>query len=250
MSNNHVRKTILVFALLILPTFNSLAQKSSIGVSRINHTLELYQQEINNKKSSDEQPQKFNFLLSSGINISSFRHEEGSWQLGYSFGLTFNIYIYRNLSMTLPFSYTRISASSKNVEGRTFPNIGENIYGTLSDWQVSVGFIELPVFFTYKFVSKSSYDIRYVFGTGVVVAKEDLSRIENFRRTDEIIGIEKYAPPLEPQNVLSSGFNISTGFRFHISQFYIDLLYSLYPYEIKEINKLHSISLRLGIDIS
>ena len=84
----------------------------------------------------------------------------------------------------------------------------------------------------------------------MVIGPKDLSRIEKSTRTDEIIGIEEYGPPLEPQNVLYSGININTGVRFHVSQFYIDLLYVLYPYKIKNINILNSISLKLGIDIS
>ncbi|NIU00526.1 MAG: hypothetical protein GWN01_06180, partial [Nitrosopumilaceae archaeon] len=91
--------------------------------------------------------------------------------------------------------------------------------------------------------------IGYVLGSGLVIATKDFSRIEKFKKTDEIIGVEKYGPPLEPQNVLYSGINIITGVRIHVSRFYIDLLYILYPYKIKDINKLNSISLRLGIDI-
>ncbi|NIV13688.1 MAG: hypothetical protein GWN62_21130 [Aliifodinibius sp.] len=204
---------------------------------------------MSDKMDSEKSSKKSILLWSFGTNLSSFINEEGTWQLGYSLGLTFDFRVFKNLSITLPFSYTRINAAPENVEGRTFPNIGENIYKTLNDWQVSVGFLEFPILFTYKFFSKNSYDIRYILGPGLVIATKDFSKIENITKTDEIIGVEKYGPPLEPQHELYSGYNIITGIRFHVSRFYISVLYALYPYKIKSINKLNSISFRLGIDI-
>ena len=188
-------------------------------------------------------------MVSVGTNLSSFLHEEGEWQLGYNLGLTFNVHLYKNLSMTLPFSYTRINASPKNVESQSIQDVGEYIYKTLTDWQLAVGVIEIPLLFTYKFFSKNRYDISYIVGLGLGFTEKDYSRIEKFTKTDEIIGVERYGYPLEPQHPTPPLFgNIYTGIRFHKGRFYIDLLYAYYPDNIKEINKLNSISLKLGID--
>jgi hypothetical protein len=229
-----------VFILIVLISTTLLNARNFVGV-------ELGQKDTLNYKKSSENKK---LLLLFGTNLSSFINEEGDWQLGYSIGLTLDFRVYKSLSISLPVSYTRINAAPKKVEGRTFPNVGDNIYKTLTDWQVSFSYLEIPIISTYKFFSKNNYDIRYALGPGLVIGPKDLSRIEKSTRTDEIIGIEEYGPPLEPQNVLYSGININTGVRFHVSRFYIDLLYVLYPYKIKNINILNSISLKLGIDIS
>lgn len=205
--------------------------------------------ETNAKTASEKQVKESPFLVSFGTNLSSFLGEEGSWQLGYSMGLTFNIQIDPRLSLTIPLSYNRINAGPRKVEDRTNSDIGQYIYKTLSDWQVSVVHIEVPVLFTYKFLTKNSYDIRYLLGAGIAVGIKDFSKIEKFTKTNEIIGIEQHGISLGVPNELLGGGNIITGVRFHASRFYIDLLYLYYPYEIKDINKLNSISLRLGIDI-
>lgn len=272
-SGDFIMKSLLVFILMVLISTATLNARNTFGVKTgVNFSAfqkdqkefvkgyilitkmfpiskNLHRYKIKDKTPSQKQPDKSKFFWSFGTNLSSFLNEEGKWQLGYNVGLTFDFRMYKKLSITLPFSYTRINASPENVEGRTFPNVGENVYKTLSDWKVSFGFLEFPVLFTYKFLSKNNYDIRLVLGPGVVIATKDFSRIEKFTRTDEIIGVEKYGPPLEPQNVLYSGYNITMGTRFHVSRFYISVFYALYPYKIKSINKLNSISLRLGIDI-
>lgn len=225
--------------LIILISTGAMSAKDPIGVKN----------GINDKRASETQSKKSILFLSLGVNLSSYLQEEGEWQWGYNLGFTINIHVYKNFSITLPLSYTRINAAPENVEGRTFPDFGENIYKILIDWQVSVGFLEFPILFRYKFYTAKSYDLSYVLGPGLAFATKDFSRIENVTKTDEIIGVEKYGRPLEPQYSLTSVASINTGIRFHVSRFYIDLLYVLYPYEIKNINKLNSISLRLGIDM-
>ncbi|NIU00527.1 MAG: hypothetical protein GWN01_06185, partial [Nitrosopumilaceae archaeon] len=79
---------------------------------------------IKDKMDSEKSSKKAKLLWSFGTNLSSFLNEEGKWQLGYSIGFTFNFRVYKNLSVTLPFSYTRINAAPENVEGRTFPDFG------------------------------------------------------------------------------------------------------------------------------
>lgn len=206
--------------------------------------------EIKNKISSEKQLEKSKLLWSIGASLSSYLHEEGGWQWGYSVGLTLNFRVYKNLSMTLPFSYTRINAAPKNVEGRFYSLDDNNVYKELTDWQISVGFLEFPVLLNYKFFITNKYYLSYLLGPGLVIAVKDFSSIENVTITDEIIGTHDGVTPLEPLNVLHSGLNINSGVRFHVNRFYIDLLYVLYPYKIKDINKLNSISLRFGIDIN
>ncbi len=232
-------KKLLAFMLITFVATAPLSAKDAFGARN----------EANAKTASGKQAKESPFLVSFGTNLSSFLGEEGSWQLGYSLGLTFNFQIDPRLSLTIPLSYNRINAAPRNVEGRTNSDIGENIYKTLSDWQVSVVHIEAPVLFAYKFLTKNNYDIRHILGAGIAIGIKDFSRIEKFTRTDEIIGIEQHGIPLGVQNELLGGGNIITGVRFHTSRFYLDLLYLYYPYEIKDINKLNSISLRLGIDV-
>ncbi len=220
----------------------------------------------NNKTTAQKRPEKPPILVSYGINFSSYLGEKGEGQLGYSHGLTVNFRIYKNLSMTLPFSYTRINAALENVEGKTDADLGENVYKTLSDWQISAVFFEVPLLFTYKFPTKNSYDFGFVFGPGLAFAIKDYSKLK-FTRTDEILEISRYGASIDPEtHKLRSALNIITGVRFHINRFYLDLLYTFYPEDIKGIYKLHgtsqyphgiksinnlnSISLKLGIDIS
>jgi len=232
-------KKLLAFMLITFVATAPLRAKDAFGV----------RDETNAKTAPGKQARKSPLLISFGTNLSSFLGEEGSWQLGYSLGLTFNIQIDPRLSLTIPLSYNRINAAPRNVEDRTNSDIGQYIYKTLSDWQVSVAHIEVPVLFAYKFLTQNSYDIRYLLGAGIAVGIKDFSRIEKFTRTDEIIGIEQHGISFGVPNELLGGGNIITGVRFHKTRFYIDLLYVFYSQKIKEINKLNSISLRLGIDV-
>lgn len=213
---------------------------------------------------SEKSSQEAKLLWTFGTNLSSFLNEEGEWQWGYSIGLTFNFRVYKNLSMTLPFSYTRINAAPENVAERYYSNdlaeetpypLDYYVYKMLVDRKISIGFLEFPILFSFKFLSGKKYDLSYLLGTGVVIATRDFSKPtqpDDVTITDEIIGVHDGFPlasPDETFTISNSGININTGIRFHVSRFYIDLLYVLYPYKIKDINKLNSISLRLGIDI-
>lgn len=203
-----------------------------------------------------ERTQKTVVLLSVGTNLSSYLNEDGAWQLGYDLGLTFNIHVYRNLSMTLPFSYTRIEATPKNVEGKFYSHDGY-IYKMFFNSEISIGFLEFPFLLDYKFYSTESYDLSYMLGPALALGVKDLSkpaRGDDVTITNEIIGTynvdsgDVYESDAY-RYLKNSGINLNTGIRFHVSRFYIDLLYCLYPYKIKHINKLNTISLRLGIDL-
>ncbi len=204
----------------------------------------------NDKTLAQNQSKRSPLFVSYGTNLASFSGEEGGWKPGYSIGLTFNFPIYRNLSMTLPLSYTRINAAPKNVEDRTYPDhSGDNIYKTLRDWQVSIIFFEVPVLLSYRLLTQKSYDFRYILGFGAAFAAKDFSEVKKYTETDEIIGVENI-PSVDPPNYkLHSDINITTGVRFHLHRFYLDFLYTFYPYDIKDIAPLNSISLKLGIGI-
>ncbi len=233
-------KKLLAFMLMIFVAIAPLNAKDAVDAGN----------KINAKTASENQPKESPVLVSFGTNLSSFLGEKGKWQLGYNAGVIFNFRVSENLSMTLPISYIRINAAPENVEGRTHPIIpGKNIYKTFNDWYVSVVYIEAPLLFSYKFLTKDNYDIRYFLGAGLPIGIKDFSRIENSVRTDEILGVKEYTSFGTPHE-LKGGVNIITGVGFHVSRLYLDLLYAIYPYEVKDINKLNSISLRLGIDIS
>ncbi|GEM_PF-5550403 len=206
-----------------------------------------------NKKSSQKQIKKSKLLWSFGTNLSSFLHEEGDWQLGYSLGLAFNIPVYQRLSIVIPFSFTRIDAAPRNVEGISYANDGY-IYKTFVNREISIGFLEIPILFSYKFFIAKRYDLSFLLGPAVVIAAKDFSKTvqpEDVTITDEIIGTHDF--PIDPVDtrftIPNSGLNINTGLRLHVNRFYIDVFYILYPYKIKEINQLNSIALRMGIDI-
>jgi hypothetical protein len=234
-------KKLPAFILIILISTAAMSAKDSFGIKN----------GINDRTASEKQSKKSKLLLSFGANLSSYLYQESEWQLGYSVGLTFNFRVYKNLLMTLPCSYTRINTAPKNVEGVSYSDYGEYIYKTLTNWQISIGFLEIPILFSYKILTAKRYKLNYILGPGLVIAVKDFSRIENVTITNEIIGFNDYGSDLGPYYYLreNSGLNISTGIRLHVSRFYIDLLYVLYPYKIKQINKLNSISLRLGIDM-
>ena len=235
-------KRLLAFILITFVATAPLSAKDAFG--------------IKNGKNDNTTPQKRRgnapVLVSFGTNLSSYLGEEGQWQLGYSFGITFNFGVYKNLSMTLPISYTRINAAVKNFESKSYSSDG-NIYKTLFDREISVGFLDFPILFSYNFFPTKKYDLKYLLGTGLIIGVKDFWKPpDNVTITDEIIGthnIDIHDFPLDPAKPSNTGVNINTGVRFHVSRFYIDVLYILYPYTIKGINKLNAISLRLGIDI-
>ena len=236
-------KKLLAFMLITFVSTAPLSAKDAFGARN----------ETKAKTAFGKQAKKSPFLVSFGTNLSSFSGEEGDWQLGYNLGLTFNRHLYKNLSITLPLSYTRINTAPKNVEGKSYGNDGF-IYRAFIDREISVGFLEFPILLSYNFSPTKKYETNYLLGFGLVLAAKDFSKVvqpEDVTITNEIIGTHDF--PLDPVDtrffIPNSGININTGVRFHVSRFYIDILYTLYPYTIKEINKLNSISLRLGIDI-
>jgi len=213
------------------------------------------------QKHFDDSP----FWVSFGTNVSGFPGEKGEWKIGYSLGITFKFKIYKKLSASLPLSLNRINAALKNVEGKTDPGYGEEVYKTLSDWQIKVVYFEVPLLFTYKLFAKNSYDIRFVGGPGLSFPVKDYSK-QNFTRTDEILGISQYSSSIDPEtHALRSSFNIFTGVEFRINRFCLNLLYTFYlnsingisklyitseyPHALKKINNLNSISLKLSIEI-
>jgi hypothetical protein len=222
--------------------------------------------------SSEKKSSKGVLLWSFGVNWSSYIHEEGEWKLGYNLGLTFNIKIYKKLSITLPFSYARINAAPENVAGRfysydhaeeTSVHVEETsyildyyIYRSFVDREVSIGFLEFPILFSYNFFSTKRYQLSCLLGTGLVFAIKDFSKLskpEDVTITNEIIGTYDTLPLAfstdETFTLSNSGLTLNSGIRFHVGRLYVDILYILYPYTIKDINKLNSISLRIGIDI-
>lgn len=236
-------KKLPAFILIILISTATLSAKDSFGDEN----------EINDTTAFEKESKRSILFFSLGANLSTFLYEEDEWQLGYNLGFTINIHVYKNFSITLPLSYTRINAALRNVEGKYYSNDGY-IYKAFVNRKISVGFLEFPILFSYKFFSTKSYDLSCILGPGLVIAAKDFSKPvqpEDVTITDEIIGTHNF--PIDPVDtrftIPNSGLNVNTGIRFHISRFYIDLLYVLYPYEIKNINKLNSISLRLGIDM-
>lgn len=201
-------------------------------------------------------------MLSAGLNTSSYLTEESGWRLGYRLGLTFNIKISKAVFITLPFAYTRIYALQKNVEGKYYSRdyVDESyqdyyVYKLFRDWQISVGLLEIPILLSYKFYNTKWYNISCTFGPGIVIAIKDFSKQASYTFTDEIIGTHDGAvfdsvDPVDPYPYFeNSGFNLNTGLRFNVSRFYFDIVYTLYPFEIKEIKKLNTISLILSVDL-
>ena len=248
-------KKSLAFVIVILFSMAPLVAKNSSETKSVGNDNTIRQKESG----------KSHYFVSFGTNMSGFPGEKGKWKIGYTLGITFKFRVYKNLSMSLPFSYNRINAALKNVEGKTDPGYGEDVYKTLSDWQIKVVFFEVPLLFTYKFLAKSSYDVRYICGPGLSFAVKDFSKL-NFTRTDEILGISQYSSSVDPETyALRSSFNIITGVELHISRYYLNLLYtfylnnikgisklystSKYPHALKRINNLNSISVKLSIDI-
>lgn len=201
---------------------------------------------------TDKPNKKVGLLWSAGPNISKYISEDGDWRIGYRLGLTFNVRIANKSAFTFPFSYTRIHATPKRVEGKSYANDGY-LYKVFVNRDISVGFIELPILFSYNFFSTKKYKFSYLLGTGLVIAVKDYSKLvqpEDVTRTDEIIGTHNFpVDPVETRfTIPNSGLNVSTGIRINVSRFYFDILYVIYPYDIKEINKLNSFSFIFSVD--
>ncbi len=241
--------------LFVMVAFVSGQEKNLRSVTITNDPVDekLLNQQIKNEISSAKQPGKSKLLWSFGTNLSSYVHRKSEWKPGYNVGLTFYFRVCKNLSITLPFSYTRIYTAFKNLEGKFYSNDG-HIYKAFFNPDISIGFLEIPILFSYKFFTAKKYDLSFIGGSALAIAAKDYStpiQPEDVTITDEIIGTYDELPiyPSENFTYYNSGININTGIRFHVSRFYVDMLYILYPYKIKGINKLNSISLRLGIDV-
>lgn len=206
--------------------------------------------ELQQKKDDDvnsKKNQKTLVLVTAGSNISKFISEKGNWQVGYSVGLTFDNYHNNRLTITLPISFNRINALPKEIKSRSFPSVGENIYRTLIDWNFSVFYLEIPVLFAYKIYTFNNYSLRFILGPGLIFTLNDNSNVKNVIKTDEILGVEEYGPPLEPQYSLDKiTSSLNTGIRLQRSRFYFDLIYSLNPNNLKKINKINTLSLKVS----
>lgn len=245
--------------LIILVSTATLSAKDFFGVKN----------ELKYKTTPQKQFKESPLLASIGTNLSSYPGEEGRWQLGYSIGFTFNYRVYKNLSMTLPISFTRINTVLENLEGAGInPSTGDihTLYKTLRDWQISAAFFEIPLLFILEFPTKN-FELGYILGPGLAIAVKDFSKLENFTITDEILGLDDGNEPVDPATgELRSVINIITGVRLHVSRFYLDLLYTFnpdhikiitkldreskyFPNAVKRINKLNIISLKLSLNI-
>lgn len=227
-------RKLLAVVLIILAATASMSAKNTLETKAVER----------DKVTPQKPSRKLPIWVTFGTNLSSYPGEESEWKLGYSLGLTFSFKIYKKLSMSLPLSFNRINTALKDLEGQTIPiEPGMNVYKTLSDWQISADFFEVPLLITYKFFTMKSYDIDYVLGPGLALAIADYSQLV-YTVTDEIIGISQDYPPLDPTTrELRSTLGIITGARFHFSRCYVSILYTLYLNNIKGINKLDDTSI-------
>lgn len=236
-----------LLSLLFLYFYVSIPPSSALGLNAENNFQKF------NEKVDTQDKKEVKVLLSAGGNISKYISEMGDWQFGYRLGLTFIRNISSKIEITIPFSYIRTHAMPEKVKGKSYANDG-NIYRTFVDRDIAVGFIELPLLFSYNVYSAKTYNLHYLFGPGLVIAAKDYSKLiepKDVTITDEIIGTHNF--PLDPVEtrftIPNSGLNVNTGIRFNVSRFYFDLLYVLYPYDVKEINKVNSISFIVHVDI-
>jgi hypothetical protein len=221
------------------------SEKITINNRHINNII--LEEKYNEKPSSGIYENHYHLLVSLGVNASTFLHEESEWQLGYSLGFIMNFKLYKNFSLTLPFSYTRINTAVKNVEGRYYSYSDPYIYKTLSNRQISVVFFEIPILVSYKFLTGKRMNLSLLLGSGLAIASKDNSKLESVTLTEEITGLHHGNYPLEPQNSFSSGLNIYAGIRFQANRFFIDALYYFYQYEIKDIDQISTVSVRFSL---
>ncbi len=118
------------------------------------------------------------------------------------------------------------------------PFSGDTLFKTLRDWQISAAFFEIPLLFIFEFPTKN-FELGYILGPGLAIAAKDFSKLKNFIRTDEILGLDDGNEPVDPATgEFRSVINIITGVRLHINRYYQDLRYIFNPDHIKLIGKL------------
>lgn len=210
---------------------------------------------------TEKKPRKTVILFSAGCNISSYFTEDGGWQLGYRIGMTINTKVSEAVFIMLPFAYVRINAFQKNVERKFYSGVYVDesyqdyyVYKLFRDWKISLAFFEFPVLLGYKVYQTNRYNISFTFGPGIAFAIKDISKQPTYTFTDEIIGthngevFNSFNESDAYRYFKNSGLNLNTGIRFNVSRLYLDVMYTFYPYKIKEIKNLNTISLILSVD--
>ena len=192
-------------------------------------------------------------MVSAGINTSSYLNEDGGWQLGYRLGWTFNFKVSKFVVVSLPFAYVRINAYQQNVEGSYYSH-DNYVYRTYKDWHISLSFFEFPILLSYKFYNAERYNLSFSFGPGIKIAIKDYSGQPTYTFTDEIIGTHdgQRFDSIDSGDSYgyfrNSGMNFYTGIQFNLRRFYLDLLYTINPFNIKDLKSLHTLSLIISID--
>ena len=211
---------------------------------------------------TEKKSKKGILLVSVGSNISSFLTEYGGWQLGYRIGVTFNIKVSKDVFVTPPFAYTRINAFRKNAEEEfySYDNVGESyqefyIYKLFIDQKISLAFLEFPALLCYRFYQTNRYGVSITLGPGFALAVKDFSKWPTVTITNEIIGTHNgevfdIVDGNDPYRYLKdSGYDLNAGIRFNLSWFYLDMMYTYYPYTINEIENFNAISLIFSVDL-
>lgn len=118
-----------------------------------------------------------------GVNISSFRNEEGKSEPGICFGVGKEFYPIRSFNgfFALELSYVRKKVTLKDRTWPTdfqFPEYGEVRIG---DIQISVGYIEIPLRIGYLLKVSKNTHLKFHSGISLSIPVNNKTKIKNIR---------------------------------------------------------------------
>jgi hypothetical protein len=168
---------------------------------------------------------KRTIAFEAGANITGFQDFKGQEKIGFAFGFTRSFKLNDKLGLNFSGLVSRQNMLLQRVPG--FGGNSEQVTRKYFDHDISVLFIEVPVFFSYQLWQRGNKSLHIALGMGVSVSVRNDSKQMNFVLTDEVLDV----PPsvearyLENSVFENSGSNINTSIWLNYRNYLFKIVY-------------------------
>jgi hypothetical protein len=130
---------------------------------------------------------KRTIAFEAGANITGFQDFKGQEKIGFAFGFTRSFKLNDKLGLNFSGLVSRQNMLLQRVPG--FGGNSEQVTRKYFDHDISVLFIEVPVFFSYQLWQRGNKSLHIALGMGVSVSVQNDSKQMNFVLTDEVLDV-------------------------------------------------------------
>jgi hypothetical protein len=164
-------------------------------------------------------------VLEVGASYTGFQNLSSQERIGFSLGITRKFNLAKDWGLSFSGYLSQQNMFLKRVPG--FGGNSEQVTRKYFDHDISVLFIEVPVFFSYQLWQRGNKSLHIALGMGVSVSVRNDSKQMNFVLTDEVLDV----PPsvearyLENSVFENSGSNINTSIWLNYRNYLFKIVY-------------------------